>query len=100
MFIFRPVSYQVVYLIEACRRFALKVATSGYEPWKAAYAPPRGVYGIWQACGLDSLPAVAFNGVRPSAQPTCGRGTKVKKDIKSHGHFCVFAKKAIGMVLK
>ena len=38
------------------------------------------------------LRAMAFNAVRPNAQPTCGRGTKLKKDIKSHGHFLCLRK--------
>ena len=45
------------------------------------------------------LRAVAFHGVRPNAQPTCGRGTKVK-ELKNHGHFYVWANKAIRMALK
>ena len=47
------------------------------------------------------LRAVAFNGVRPNAQPTSGRGTKVNsKELNTHGHFYVFANKAIRMALK
>ena len=45
------------------------------------------------------LRAVAFNGVRPNAQPTSGRGTKVK-ELNTHGHFYVFASKAIRMAFK
>ena len=57
------------------------------------------VHHAFMEFGKTGLRAVAFNGVRPNAQPTSGRGTKVK-ELKNHGHFYVFANKAIRMVLK
>lgn len=46
-----------------------------------------------KAVDWTGLRAVTFNGVRPNAQATAGRGAKMR-ELKNHGHFYVFADKA------
>lgn len=46
-----------------------------------------------KAVDWTGLRAVTFNGVRPNAQATAGRGAKMR-EMKNHGHFYVFADKA------
>ncbi|CAE7197697.1 hypothetical protein AK812_SmicGene25801 [Symbiodinium microadriaticum] len=45
-----------------------------------------------KAVDWTGLRAVTFNGVRPNAQATAGRGAKMR-ELKNHGHFYVFADK-------
>ncbi|CAE7524891.1 unnamed protein product [Symbiodinium necroappetens] len=45
-----------------------------------------------KAVDWTGLRAVTFNGIRPNAQATAGRGAKMR-ELKNHGHFYVFADK-------
>jgi len=47
-----------------------------------------------KAVDWTGLRAVTFNGIRPNAQATAGRGAKMR-EMKNHGHFYVFADKAL-----